>query len=431
MRKNLQMIGALCSSAVLLFTSMPTLNVSAETESKLLALAFDDGPNTTTTNEVLDLLAEYNAKASFFVIGVNINDESAKSIKRAYDMGMEIDNHSKTHTSMMNMTPEEIKEEIDYVDEKVEEITGEKTKCFRPPFIGVSQVMYDTIDLPFIYGADTQDYMTQVDAQERADNILKYAKDGAIYLMHDAAGNDQTVEALKIALPQLAEQGYEFVTISELFERQGETPKKNILYSSVTKYPCKNYSLYQEISTDSTDTISLDKSTLKSLGDTFAVEMNYTSTKGNPPVIALQRWTSEPSLWHAVQPSYSNGDRAVFLASDILSAFEELDIGYDDIDGISISAYGGELTLSDVKLLVNSGSDTTIVGDVNADGKFDVADVVLLQKWLLAVPNTKLPDWKTADFCQDNKLDVFDLCLMKRALLNAEKMSLHIASSYL
>lgn len=56
-------------------------------------------------------------------------------------------------------------------------------------------------------------------------------------------------------------------------------------------------------------------------------------------------------------------------------------------------------------------------GDANADGEFNVADVVTLQKWLLAVPDTKLADWKSADLCSDNRLDVFDLCLMKRELL--------------
>lgn len=420
MRTIISKIGAVISSALLLISGVPTVMVNAEAEPKLIALAFDDGPNTTTTNEVLDVLDQYNAKATFFLIGLNINNESAKSVKRAYDMGMEIANHSKTHNSMMNMTPDEIKAEIDYVDEKVEAITGEKTKCFRPPFIGVSQTMYDNIDIPFIYGADTQDYMGQVDAYERAENILKYAKDGTIYLMHDSTGNDQTVEALKIALPKLVEQGYEFVTISELFERQGEVPKKNILYSSVTKYPCKGYSLYQEINSGN-DKISLDMSTLKKLGDIYAVELNYVSSTGNPPVIALQRWTSEPSLWHAVQPSYFNGDKAVFLASDIKSAFDELGINYSDIDGISISAYGGDLTASDIKLLVNSGSKESIQGDVNADGEFSISDLILLQKWLLAVPGTKLADWKAADLCKNDRLDVFDLCLMRKALINSVK----------
>ena len=58
-----------------------------------------------------------------------------------------------------------------------------------------------------------------------------------------------------------------------------------------------------------------------------------------------------------------------------------------------------------------------IKGDVNADGLFDIADVVLLQKWLLAVPDTHLAQWRAANFCNDERLDVFDLCLMKRELL--------------
>ncbi|MCM1530282.1 MAG: family 43 glycosylhydrolase [Alistipes sp.] len=59
-----------------------------------------------------------------------------------------------------------------------------------------------------------------------------------------------------------------------------------------------------------------------------------------------------------------------------------------------------------------------IIGDVTADGEFDISDVVTLQKWLLAAPDTKLADWKAADLCEDGRLDVFDLCLMKRLLIN-------------
>lgn len=62
--------------------------------------------------------------------------------------------------------------------------------------------------------------------------------------------------------------------------------------------------------------------------------------------------------------------------------------------------------------------ETTIAGYVNADGEFSIADVVLLQKWLLAVPDTKLADWKAADLCEDNKLNVFDMCLMRHMLVN-------------
>ena len=391
---------------------------AAEKETKLIALTFDDGPNTTTTNDVLDILEEYDAKASFFLIGDNINAESAVSVKRAFDMGMEIDNHSKTHSNMSKMSAEELNEEISYVDEKVKEITGEPTKFFRPPFIDVSQGMYDAIDLPFICGIDCQDYMANVTAQERADYILNGAKDGVIVLLHDAAGNQQTVDALKIVMPKLVEQGYEFVTLTELFERQGETPKHNILYSNVAKYP-KGYETEKELSPESSDRISLDKSLLESLGDTYAVETDYTSATGYPPVIALQKWSGTPQVWHTVQPFYFNGEKAVFLAEDIISALEQLGVEYSELDGIAVTAYSGDIAFSNPKILVKSekSEEISVKGDVNSDGKFDIADLVTFEKWLLAVPDAELSDYESADVCADGKLDVFDMILMKKLLI--------------
>ena len=60
----------------------------------------------------------------------------------------------------------------------------------------------------------------------------------------------------------------------------------------------------------------------------------------------------------------------------------------------------------------------TLEGDVNVDGKFNIADVVLLQKWLLNVPNTQLANWRAADLCKNSKLNTLDLCLMKHKLIN-------------
>ncbi|MDE6730717.1 MAG: polysaccharide deacetylase family protein [Oscillospiraceae bacterium] len=409
-------------SVAMLASCIPAVSVCAESnETKLIALTFDDGPNTTTTNDVLDILETYNAKASFFLIGNNINPESAESVRRAYAMGMEIDNHSRSHGNMSKMSEEEIQAEISYVDDKVLEITGETTKFFRPPFIDVSDSMYDVIDKPFICGIDCQDYMENVTAQERADYILNGARDGVIVLLHDAAGNQQTVDALKIAMPQLVEQGYEFVTLTELFERQEETPKDHILYSNVTKYPCADYEILQEIQSDSADRISLDKSLLRELGEQYAIELNYTSATGYPPVIALQRWSTTPSIWHAIQPSYFNGEKTVFLAEDILKAFDQLGLTYDELDGITISAYTGEILLEHAKILTKSENPKNpefIMGDVNQDSNFDITDLIMLQKWLLAIPDARLTDWKAGDFTGDGKLTIFDFCLMKQALLH-------------
>lgn len=186
-----------------------------------IAITFDDGPNTTTTMEILDVLEKYQVRASFFLIGNNINDESAKSVKRAYDLGCDIENHSKTHSYMDKMTADEIKEEVDFVNEKVKEITGSTPKFFRPPYIAVNNTMYDNIDMTFISGYGCNDWEDRVTADYRAKYLEKKAADGVIFLLHDAEGNSKTVEALDKAIPILLEKGFQFATISELFELKG------------------------------------------------------------------------------------------------------------------------------------------------------------------------------------------------------------------
>ncbi len=202
-------------------------------EVKYIALTFDDGPNSTTTNEVIDKLDKYGIVASFFLVGNNIDDESAKAVKRAYDLGCEIDNHSRTHSNMTELSAEEIKAEYDYTDGKVYEITGEHTKFFRPPYIAVHQIMFDNIDVPFIAGIGANDWEDRVTAEMRARMILKQAKDGDIILLHDAEGNSMTVEALDTIIPELQKQGYKFVTVTELFKAKGIEPDMEKVYTNV------------------------------------------------------------------------------------------------------------------------------------------------------------------------------------------------------
>lgn len=200
---------------------------------KVIALTFDDGPNTTTTREVLEMLKKHGVVATFFLIGDNINDESAKVVKYAHDLGCEINNHSKTHSYMSGMTAEEVKAEFDYVDERVYEITGEHTRFFRPPYIDVGDVMWENIDVPFISGIGCNDWDDKVTADRRVKVILKKAEDGSIILLHDAEGNSMTVEALDTLIPELKAQGYKFVTLAELFEEKGIEPVSQKIYSNV------------------------------------------------------------------------------------------------------------------------------------------------------------------------------------------------------
>ena len=191
---------------------------------KVIALTFDDGPNTTCTPLILDLLQKYNARASFFVIGDNITEESAQVMKRAYAQGCEINNHSRTHSYMNKMTAEEIKAEISYTSDLVEKYIGEPTRFFRPPYIAVNQTMFDSIDMPFINGKGCNDWEEKVTVQQRIDKVLEMAEDGDIILLHDQPSNYQTVEALETIIPELQKQGFELVTVSELFFAKGITP---------------------------------------------------------------------------------------------------------------------------------------------------------------------------------------------------------------
>ena len=79
---------------------------------------------------------------------------------------------------------------------------------------------------------------------------------------------------------------------------------------------------------------------------------------------------------------------------------------------------GGTMDENSASAMITDIDPVTVSGDVNADGELTMADVVLLQKWLLAVPDTHLENWKAADLCEDNRLDVFDLCLMRRLLID-------------
>ena len=198
-----------------------------------IALTFDDGPNTTITPQVLDILEEYGIVASFFLIADNITPESAQQVRRALSLGCDIQNHSRTHGFMDKMTPEQIREEIRYCSAKIIEITGKAPAFFRPPYIAVNQTLFDEVDLTFICGVGCEDWVPDVPADERAWRVLASAVDGEIVLLHDMTGNVNTVEALKVIIPELKKRGFSFCTVPQLFAECGVTPVRNRIYSNV------------------------------------------------------------------------------------------------------------------------------------------------------------------------------------------------------
>ncbi|MBR6184651.1 MAG: polysaccharide deacetylase family protein [Clostridia bacterium] len=200
---------------------------------KLVSLTFDDGPNTAITPQVLDILEENGIVASFFLIAASITEESEKVARRAFEMGCEINNHSVTHPFMGKMTQEEIRREIDPCTEAVKRITGRAPRFFRPPFIDVSRTLFDTVDMTFICGVGCEDWVPTVSAEERARRILENPQDGDLFLLHDMPGNVNTVEALKVVIPELKARGFGFATCGQLFDAKGVTPVRGRLYSNV------------------------------------------------------------------------------------------------------------------------------------------------------------------------------------------------------
>ena len=201
-----------------------------------ISLTFDDGPNTVTTPEVLDVLEQYKIKASFFLIGQNINAESKKMIQRQVADGCTIENHSWTHSDMTKFTKEQIQDELKRTSDLITSYTGSKPQFFRPPYISVNQLMYDSIPLPFICGMGVSDWEDSVSAETRAQGVIDGACDGQIILLHDMVGNTNTVEALKTIIPALQKKGVQFMTIRELFNDCKINPvQKNKIWTNVFK----------------------------------------------------------------------------------------------------------------------------------------------------------------------------------------------------
>ncbi len=189
---------------------------------KLIALTFDDGPDVNMTPRVLDRLEKYGVKATFMMIGQNMNSSTASVIKRITDGGNEIGNHSWDYQSMSGMSATDIKKKIADTTAAIKQYTGQTPKFFRAPNLAYSQTLYSNVDLTFIQGVVCNDWDQSTSAQTRANLAIQGAKDGAIILLHDnQPAPHPTAEALDIIIPTLQQQGYQFVTLSELFKAKG------------------------------------------------------------------------------------------------------------------------------------------------------------------------------------------------------------------
>ncbi|MBR6627049.1 MAG: polysaccharide deacetylase family protein, partial [Lachnospiraceae bacterium] len=199
-------------------------NSGLNASSKLIALSFDDGPSSTTPY-VLDVLEQNGVVATFFLIGQQVNSDTMSTMQRQINMGCELANHSYTHEDMSNMSASDVKNQIEWTSSAIKNTVGVDVKFFRPPYLGVSNTMYQNINLAFIAGVDSKDY-ENISSSQVTSNVVNGVRDGSIVLMHDFQGNNKTVEALPNIIRNLKNQGYNFVTISELFQIKGKNPNQ-------------------------------------------------------------------------------------------------------------------------------------------------------------------------------------------------------------
>ncbi len=195
-------------------------------DDKVIALTFDDGPWGSTTTEILDILKENGAHATFFQIGNQIA-ENSEIEKRIAEEGHQIATHTYDHASgsgggvdLTKMTSDEQVEEVEKGFSAIEDTLGTSvSRIMRAPggnyYGSIIQNLSSHVTAEIGWDVDTEDWR-KPGAQAIADAIMS-ASSGNVVLMHDGGGDrSQTVEGLRIALPQLVAQGYKFVTIDEL-----------------------------------------------------------------------------------------------------------------------------------------------------------------------------------------------------------------------
>lgn len=193
------------------------------THEKVIALTYDDGPNPPHTDNLLDVLREFDAKATFFAVGKSI-ENNLETTRRMIAEGHELGNHSYSHKKLVNLNLRTIRSEIQKTDDLISNLGIKSDIHFRAPY-GLKRIrlpweLFRTHKINVLWNVDPKDFATS-DPEEIAHSVICSIKPGAIVLMHDGMqdgdlNRSQTVEATKMVLQKLQQEGYEFKTVSEL-----------------------------------------------------------------------------------------------------------------------------------------------------------------------------------------------------------------------
>lgn len=199
---------------------------SVKTDKKIVALTFDDGPSTPYTEQILDVLKKHNVKATFFLLGSNVV-KHPEIVRRIYQEGHDIGNHSWSHQRLVFKTPSYIREEIENTDQAIRNTGFEGTIHFRSPYgnkLIILPLILKSMNRPHIlFDIIPKDWELPT-AEIITARVMDKLHPGAIILLHDAVGEGtgeervNTVAALEEIIENIKAVEYEFVTVSKLLE---------------------------------------------------------------------------------------------------------------------------------------------------------------------------------------------------------------------
>ena len=198
-----------------------------ERQEKQVAISFDAAWGADKTQQIIDVLKQYDAGATFFLVGfwVDKHPEMVKAIDQA---GFEIGTHSNTHPDMAKISQENIAKELDISTEKIKAITGKEVTLFRPPYGSYNHQLNSACNqrnlIPIQLDVDSLDWKG-LSATEITKRVVTKVESGSIILMHNNA--DNVVDALKMVLERLTNDGYQITSVGQLVYHSNYTIDRN------------------------------------------------------------------------------------------------------------------------------------------------------------------------------------------------------------
>ncbi len=195
----------------------------------MVALTFDDGPQASVGNRIMDCLAQYGGKATFFMVGERVPSHTTE-VQRMVNEGHEVANHSMNHRYLQKLGALEIQNQVNQCNDTIEAVCGVRPRIMRLPGGNYNATVLANTNMPMIqWNIDTLDWKTR-NADKTVNAVLSKVKDGDIILMHELYS--QSGDAVLRIIPELAGRGFQMVTISEMAAARGYDLQAGKLYSS-------------------------------------------------------------------------------------------------------------------------------------------------------------------------------------------------------